>query len=723
MKTTRPFPARFCVALSGLLAVAGGVVEGQEPAHFVVCGRADNDLVRVAEACGLRMTRVDSAEAAIAAATRGTGALILADNYPERATSIPPAVLEAAATKGIRLFVEFPDSLPDLQFNDPVDLKLERIVVQSEAFRPALPPMRIAIINACRLIPADVASPHLVAAKVAGVDTAVFGLKDTPTYPVLFEHPRGDILVATTRLSHFVTGRSMPQDAWAAIWHMILRWVQPDSDVPPLTWRATVRPTYGADEALNSDVEREALRRAAAWVTRSRILRHPDWPQESLDWALTYNTVRSKPADDWPVGDGSLGMLEGYSSTIHLDGGQPMRYAVRNDCMSEVAMALACDADVHSNRQSAAIATNLLNYLLLTSPLAQGPRGDPTSPSYGLVGWSLDYPNKYWGDDNARALLGMMASSALLRSTQWHEQMARCIVANFRTTGPRGYREACITDEDLQHKGWPWYSDHDSPHLSPHYQSWLWACYLLAYQNTGYEPYRTKSRHGITLLMRAYPKDWNWVLHSAQIERARALLPLAWLVRVDDTPQHRLWLRQIADDLLSAQDSCGAIGETLGGTSTGISTNSEYGTGEVTLIQQTGDTISDCLYTCNFALIGLHEAAAATGDPYYADAEQKLARYLCRIQIQSEAHPQLDGAWYRGFDFRRWEYWASNADWEWGAWCTESGWGTPWIATTLALRHRNTSLWDLVSQVPLTDALTRYQASMLTRSEPAAPSK
>ena len=43
--------------------------------------------------------------------------------------------------------------------------------------------------------------------------------------------------------------------------------------------------------------------RAAAWFTRSRILRHPDWPQEALDWALTYNTVRDKPGDDWPLGD------------------------------------------------------------------------------------------------------------------------------------------------------------------------------------------------------------------------------------------------------------------------------------------------------------------------------------------------------------------------------------------------------------------------------------
>ena len=32
------------------------------------------------------------------------------------------------------------------------------------------------------------------------------------------------------------------------------------------------------------------------------------------------------------------------------------------------------------------------------------------------------------------------------------------------------------------------------------------------------------------------------------------LLPLAWLVRVDDTPEHREWLRQVATDLVSDMD-------------------------------------------------------------------------------------------------------------------------------------------------------------------------
>ncbi len=712
-----------CALVTALLLAGNGfppaemtTVYAQTQPGLVFCARAENDLVRVAAQCGLAASRFDSPVDAVQAAPEGAGLLILADGYPQQATTIVPDLLEAAAKKRLRLYIEYPAALPGLQVGPTRDLKLERIVVASDAFPQTLRPMRIAVAHACQLVEVNASQNHLVAAKVAGVDTAVFGLKDTETFPILFEHPRGNILIATTKLSHFVTGRYMPQDAWAAIWKMILNWIQPAGSVPELTWTQTVRPSYSAAEQLPADAELQAVRRAAAWFTKSQILRHPDWPQESLDWALTYNTVRDKPGDDWPLGDGSLGMLEGYSSTIRLDGSQPMRYAVRNDCMSEVAMALAFDATVHANRQSAAIATNLLDYLFTKSPLAQGPRADPDNPSYGLLGWSLDYPNKYWGDDNARALLGVLATSALLDTPRWDDEVARCIVANFRTTGIHGYRIACVLDEELQHRGWEWFASNDHVQFSPHYQSWLWACFLWAYDRTGYEPFLTASEKAIRKLMEAYPDRWSWVLRSAQIERARALLPLAWLVRVADTPEHRGWLRRVAADLLATQDESGAIRETLANGGQGVASNEEYGTGEVTIIQQNDDTLCDSLYTCNFALIGLHEAALATGDSFYATAENRLADFFCRIQIRSPDHPELDGAWYRGFDFRRWEYWASNADWEWGAWCTETGWETPWIASALALRRTNTSLWELISQCKITHHLETFQAEMLPTS-------
>ena len=63
--------------------------------------------------------------------------------------------------------------------------------------------------------------------------------------------------------------------------------------------------------------------------------------------------------------------------------------------------------------------------------------------------------------------------------------------------------------------------------------------------------------------------------------------------------------------------------------------------------------------------------------------------------MKSDRLPQLDGAWFRAFDYRRWDYWSSSADVGWGAWCVEAGWGPSWIAAVMGLRMKNISAWDM----------------------------
>ena len=97
--------------------------------------------------------------------------------------------------------------------------------------------------------------------------------------------------------------------------------------------------------------------------------------------------------------------------------------------------------------------------------------------------------------------------------------------------------------------------------------------------------------------------------------------------------------------------------------------NAEYGKHEASAIHENGDPMADMLYTCNFAFLGLHEAYAATGDKLYREMADGLAEFFVRIQVRSEAHPELDGGWFRSFDYEKWDYWGANADAGWGAWC------------------------------------------------------
>ena len=188
-------------------------------------------------------------------------------------------------------------------------------------------------------------------------------------------------------------------------------------------------------------------------------------------------------------------------------------------------------------------------------------------------------------------------------------------------------------------------------------------------------------------------------------------------MRVEDTIEHREWLVKIAGDMIKGQDSCGAIREELGDLSRGSypppRSNEEYGTNEASLISQNGDPVSDLLYTTNFAFLALHEASLATGEGFIIEAENKLAKFLCRIQVSSENHPELDGAWFRAFDFGKWDYWGSNADAGWGAWSIESGWTQGWIVSVFAMREMGMSFWDITANSKVGKHFDRYRRSML----------
>ncbi|MDQ1255763.1 MAG: hypothetical protein QG656_357, partial [Candidatus Hydrogenedentes bacterium] len=396
------------------------------------------------------------------------------------------------------------------------------------------------------------------------------------------------------------------------------------------------------------------------------------------------------------------GMLEGFDAHIDYTGRQPMRYWLRNDCMGESAMALAFDGVVHDDARSRTVARNMVDFICFDSNLTNGARANPSSASFGLFGWNTDAGvGVYYGDDNARSLLGCIASSVLLKDVDWDRRLLRCLLANLRTTGRLGFRGGRLDEEPLQAAGWESFWNADTIHYAPHYEAYLWACFLWAYSRTGYEPFLERTKTALKMTMEIYPDQWRWT-NGLQQERARLMLPLAWLVRIEDTLEHRAWLDWIVTDLLAFQDESGAIREQLGSEGMGsygaVPSNEAYGTTEAPLIQSNGDPLCDLLYTTNFAFFGLHEAAAATGQAKYRDAEDKLAQFLCRIQIESEKHPELDGGWFRAFDFGRWEYWASSADLGWGAWSIESGWTVGWISSVYALRALDTSYWELTAE-------------------------
>ncbi|MEW6755394.1 MAG: hypothetical protein AB1505_31095 [Candidatus Latescibacterota bacterium] len=634
--------------------------------RLTLCCAETNDLYRVLAAAGARPARCATLGEALGSAPEGSAVLSLADAYPAPGPPVDAEALRRAGARGLRLYLEYPAAVAGVPLGEPAATQWERAVVASDFYAPDLEALTILALHGCYYLQAEARAPHLVVARVAGYHRAVYGLPPS-SRPLLFALPGGDGLLATTKLSQFVTGRYGPQWAWKALWERLLAWLCPGERVPELEWTPSVGLSLERDAALPADAEATAVRRAVRWF-RQEVLYSIDWKK---------------------------GAIEGFESGIDHRGRQLRRTWVRGDCTGEAAMVFAWDWALHRDPESRHRAGQILDYVLSAPDFYHD---DPQDPAWGLNNWYERGP-VFYGDDNARVLLGALTAARLTGGERWDERLLRCVLANLRTTGQLGFRRARIDHHQFAELGgWPFFYAENSVHYAPHYQAYLWAVYLWVHALTEDPELLEKPRRALRLTMDAYPDQWRWTNGLTQ-EMARLLLPLAFLVRVDDTAEHREWLERMAAEVLARMEPCGAIAEELGAPGQGSygppASNEAYGTSEATLMQEPGDPACDLLYTTNYAFLGLHEAARATGWTHLQEAADRLAGFLCRIQVRSQDHPELDGAWMRSFDYELWEYWGSSADLGWGAWSVESGWTNTWIASTLAMRLVGESLFDL----------------------------
>jgi hypothetical protein len=660
--------------------------------NLIICSQSANSISDILKANNYSFQSFSDQLQAVKAAKKGSGVLFIADGYPNKRISFSSGVQAMIREKQLKVFIEYPDASTDLLVGkDTAQTQLERAVIATSKIKNVDSLDLIGLHN-ISYVQSSARNPLIIVAKVAGFDRAQYGIHDVKPDPILYHH--ANMLIATTRLSNFLTARFGPVDHVKPVWEYILNYLDSDIKWDFKNWPRQVRPMHSKSVKLSHRDYETAVSKGIDWYFNGRFLIHPSWENQFKE----YIGLGGPPIDQkLPSGDGSLGIMEGNLSRILMDGSQMYRYWNRADCNAEVAYTLSAVND--SSGKNKLIASNLLDFLYKSSNLRGGNRNDPNSATYGLIGWSTNglYPDVYYGDDNARILMATIGAAARLKKDDWNRYIAEGILANFRTTGKNGFRGGKLFDSGIIKSGLQKVQDNALINPHPHYESWIWATYLWLYDKTGHKPLLEKAKRAITITMEAYP-NWKWT-NGIQQERARMILPLAWLIRVDDTPKHRKWLDLIVNKLLENMDESGAIREELGASGTGsygaTKTNADYGKHEAPLIAVNGDPVADMLYTTNFGFFALNEAAAATGNVKYKKAVDKIAEFLVRVQVNSPAQPGLDGAWFRAFDYKRWDYWASNADQGWGAWGTLTGWTQSWIVSTLAFQKDNQNLWDL----------------------------
>ena len=566
---------------------------------------------------------------------------------------------------GKRIFLECPGDVPGIEFGEPVQAELERTVVASDFFGKDLAENSILVQHKCWFRPVKTpVKVHLSLAQVAGYRRAVYGLPEKH-YPVLFQHPKyPHVMISTAKLSSFAEGRFAPFSDWKIVMGRLKAWLDNKDGVEKIDCFMSVYPAFSINEQLPGNVEKNVFDSNVKWFNNYMFFEQAD----------------------------KIGVFEGYISGIQPSGRQSVRPLTRCDCTGEASMIPALDWVLNKNYPARKTSLQIMDYLFNSGKLADT---DPASPTYGGLYFYENLP-VFYSDDNCRAAMSCILASELSGNLKYSKNILRCLLSILRTTGPQGFRLGRLDNPAYFQNGKTWkdYENEDYVEYRPHYQAYMWAAFLQAYVLTGHQKFFDKAECAIRMTMEVFP-NLVWTNGITQ-EYTRLLLPLAFLVQVEDTVEHRGWMRTVAATLLENITECGAVREMMGDLEYGKypapRSNEEYGTTEAALIQENGDPACDLVYTVNYAFIGLHEAAIATGDEYYKEAEDKLADFLCRIQIRSKLQPYLNGCWMRGFDYELWEYYGSSADNGWGAWCVESGWTNTWIGATFGLRQLNRGL-------------------------------
>lgn len=653
-----------------ILLFPGSFIHGRQSRIILSCNEA-NDLYTIIKNNKLPHSRYTSSEEALKNVQKGDVLLILANNYPDEQTKINEEFYQLIERKNIKAYIEYPSYIPDIHFEKTLESKKERIVINTNLYKE-LDSLSILVSNGLHYIDiqSKISNPYVVAAQVAGFDSAIYGLPEK-TSPLLFKLKNNNVIIAATSFSNFVSGRYAPQTQWGVFWKRILEDLGISNKFNNLKWAPEISVTYEKYEKLPVDFQRKSIKKGVDWYKHAKML-VAESSSDSLQQMINSGTQRIEWNKNIPLGDGSNGSLECIISDINENGSQPIGIIVRGDCVSETAMAFAASGSLFQDKESSIVAQNLLDNYLFNSIATRNEYGDPQHGAYGLIPWGIsnhDWYKASYGDDNARFVISALITSALLKTDRWDEKLMRSLLALLRTTGKNGFRGERIDLANFEQNGWEYYFQRDIINLSPHFEAYLWACFLWAYNQTGDDLFLERAENGIINLMKNYPDKLKWTNGLAQ-EKARMLLPLSWLVKVKNKPKNVKMLRIVVDDIIKLQDTSGAIREELGSIEMGRypppQSNEAYGTNEASLIAKNGDPVSDLLYTTNFAFLGLHEASYVLEDPEIKKAVDLLAEFLCRIQAKSDKHPEINGGWMRAFDYEKFEHWGSNADAGWG---------------------------------------------------------
>ena len=252
----------------------------------VVTSDPSNDLVKTLNANYNGVKVYSSLDTALknAESDKTKGIMVLADNYPNSTTAITESQAAAIYNLGIRIYIEYPSNNVDLGisgYSGTGVMGYDRAIV-TDAAALGIPEYSLLYVHGAQYVKkTDISRSWLVNATVVGYDTVEFydeatgALTDCTPYSMLEVNANGNVLVASTKLSQFISARYAPYARWQSLWHSVFSWVagKDKADVTLPTWTAKLNANYGPDEELADNAYSEAVRLNTEWFLNSGLLK------------------------------------------------------------------------------------------------------------------------------------------------------------------------------------------------------------------------------------------------------------------------------------------------------------------------------------------------------------------------------------------------------------------------------------------------------------------
>lgn len=592
------------------------------------------------------------------------GVIICNNNYPHPLSFSRKQIITINnyVKSGGSLFLEY-CYYPDLQFLIPHKAVLERVFLQGNHFiTSSFTENTILDFRQSHFLPIRKFKGKILASigKVSGTYNVRKVLSEVFPGIVEIKKGKGRILYSAFPLSRWIDGDYKLQTLWR---ELMIRFcanlvsMEEKKVKEALSFFQQKTNYFKISNKNRKQVYREALAKNIEWFFHSGVI-------SSLD--------------------GTQGVYEKVSGFPDFFGKLKLLTTIRTDCNLETAMYFDMYSQVSGDNRYREIAFNIIKYLYKLNYQDL----DEKSISRGFWKWGwiqepLRTPPYYiWADDNSWAAMVMLYFYQETGEKEYLKRAVLTLDALYETQSCIGLRSAVIHYPELQEYGKKWIQTQTENKrflgsCNPHWDGLALSAFFYGYLTTKNHKYLEMAEKGLKSLCELYPKisaEQSAISRTSDI--AFILMPLSLAYKITKKEKYKKELLHYTNYLIQNQVECGAIREA------GNPRPETYGIGDVGVFEEENESICDLLYTVSFVVMNLYLVYRITGDETILKSFEKLMDFLVNIQINSK-NPMLKGGWARGFDFKHWEYYGSNADTDWGPYCIETGWANAIIGIAL----------------------------------------